>query len=428
MGTHATPLATSTTGRQFLSPISTTKRIKSNGPIDGWYPYYAGYTLGFALEVVDALCRQRPCTVLDPWNGSGTSTAAAVYRGHKAIGCDLNPATLAIASAKLVTRDEMSSLPERLRECFAEALDAELPAVAPSDPLLAWTPRGIAPFCRHLFRSLRRRSTRDGRIFVDPLWSAVTLCLLRALRGASVETRSNSAWATPVQSPRLSRRELQSQALAVADAIARDIALLPTHRADVRLGTGDARTLDLDTESVDLILTSPPYCTRIDYAQKLSFEWAALLGCDVDEFRSLRCELMGTTAIRDSQVDHLSLPDSVTDLLDRVRSHSSHRSESYYFRNLVQYFSDADLSVAEMSRVLRRDACTVLVLQNSYYKEIPIPLTDLFADIGRAHGLTASVVTRRSVSRSMSAINTRAKRYVDKRVYTEDVLLLEKSR
>ena len=41
-----------------------------------WYPYYAGYTTAFAAGVFEAYLSGAE-SVLDPWNGSGTTTAVA---------------------------------------------------------------------------------------------------------------------------------------------------------------------------------------------------------------------------------------------------------------------------------------------------------------------------------------------------------------
>jgi hypothetical protein len=39
---------------------------------------------------------------------------------------------------------------------------------------------------------------------------------------------------------------------------------------------GDCWSLPLDAESVDLVITSPPHCARIDYAVKTKFELAVM--------------------------------------------------------------------------------------------------------------------------------------------------------
>jgi hypothetical protein len=57
-----------------------------------------------------------------------------------------------------------------------------------------------------------------------------------------------------------------------------------------------SESLPIGDKSVDFILTSPPYCTRIDYAVATMPE-LALIGYKLNsDFKSLRKQLIGTVA------------------------------------------------------------------------------------------------------------------------------------
>lgn len=180
----------------------------------------------------------------------------------------------------------------------------------------------------------------------------------------------------------------------------------------------------MEAGKVDLVLSSPPYCTRIDYAKSTAFE-LAVLGIRNECFRSIRDQLMGTTTIRREQ-ELVMLPSSVETLLSRIGQHPSHRSAGYYMRNARQYFSDAHRALGEIARVLCPGGRAVLVLQNSYYKEIPIELSQFYCDMAQTHGLNARVVAQQRVGRTMASMNTRARAYRRHREYSEDVVLMEK--
>ena len=66
-----------------------------------WYPYYAGFTEEFVSEILREYVA-KDAAVLDPWNGSGTTTSACANRGLSSAGVDISPALTVIARARLV--------------------------------------------------------------------------------------------------------------------------------------------------------------------------------------------------------------------------------------------------------------------------------------------------------------------------------------
>lgn len=47
----------------------------------GWYRYYAGYSTGFVRDTLRSLPLPENSLILDPWNGSGTTTYVAAQTG-----------------------------------------------------------------------------------------------------------------------------------------------------------------------------------------------------------------------------------------------------------------------------------------------------------------------------------------------------------
>jgi hypothetical protein len=194
--------------------------------------------------------------------------------------------------------------------------------------------------------------------------------------------------------------------------------------SEVKLG--DSRALPLQSKAVDAVIGSPPYCTRVDYFRATQFELAALgIGSDSVSFRDLRERAMGTNLIRASaktlKADECG--PEVGALINRIGSHPSKASNGYYLRNYRQYFVDAFQSLSELKRVLRPNSPAVLVVQSSYYKEIPIDLGGLYVSMFEELGVKAEKVQAIPVKRSLAQINGRAAKYVTKRQYTEDVVL-----
>lgn len=57
----------------------------------------------------------------------------------------------------------------------------------------------------------------------------------------------------------------------------------------------DSKKLNIKSNTIDLVITSPPYLTRIDYAVSTRLELEIILGSE--GYKSLRKEMMGTTTV-----------------------------------------------------------------------------------------------------------------------------------
>src|SRR5216684_580563 len=94
------------------------KRNKHNrNGRSGWYEYYAGFSPTFVDDAL-ALSFAEPGIdrILDPWNGSGTTTDVATRKGFDCIGFDLNPATVIVAKARTLQPNVQPSLASLLED------------------------------------------------------------------------------------------------------------------------------------------------------------------------------------------------------------------------------------------------------------------------------------------------------------------------
>jgi hypothetical protein len=176
--------------------------------------------------------------------------------------------------------------------------------------------------------------------------------------------------------------------------------------------TASASALPLADSSIDLILTSPPYLTRIDYGVAYARE-LAVIGIDVFADRRLRSELMGTTLIRKSVTDtDREFGIVATDLLNRISKHESKASSGYYLKQARQYMLDLSESFDELARVARTGAYACMVVQDSYYKDVHVPLAEICSDEAAARGWTLESLEPFPVIRSLMTMNRSAREYV----------------
>jgi SAM-dependent methyltransferase len=411
----------------------------------GWYPYYAGFSPEF---VEDAINFARTCTsidrILDPWNGSGTTTQVAHSQGILVDGFDLNPAMVLVAKAKTLHTDVRASLPSLLDDICFKAQN--LRGIAQDDPLTAWLTERSASAVRSIDKAIfallvdGKQYTPIGRLRslseVSALASFFYLALFRTLRTLlSVFIGSNPTWlrqpdeGTPLidveerQIVHHFRNHLLSMKATLLAEFARSFSVEPAPRIDV----ADSTALPVTSGGFDLIVSSPPYCTRIDYAIKTRAE-LAILGIDQKSFRSLRDEMLGTPTIADTPTrSSVEWGQSCAQLLKCISQHRAKASKSYYWKTYAQYFRGLFQSIREISRALRPSGLCFLVVQDSYYKDLWVDLATITNEMAAAVNLRLVHRANFTTRRTMIGLNTSSRIYNNTHAHTESVLLWERN-
>ncbi len=117
-----------------------------------WYHYYAGYSPKFVKDVLNYLDLSPGSTVLDPWNGSGTTTQVARDMGFSVIGYDINPVMVIVAKAKMLGADVKSSSLNITSNIIKNANNYEIGPLFDNEPLETW----LTPKSAFVLRSIER--------------------------------------------------------------------------------------------------------------------------------------------------------------------------------------------------------------------------------------------------------------------------------
>lgn len=390
-----------------------------------WYPYYAGYSPDFVSSMIEILNAKNDDLVMDPWNGSGTTTTVCSFSGVKSVGFDLNPAMAVVAKARLVQSDVGPSAVSLLK-CI---IDRSVPrsALDPNDPLLEY----LGPKSTEHIRSLRSSilnvlSEIDDFVGLDntalgklsPIACFYLVVLFRAVRKLlSGQKTRNPTW---IRSPSQTRRRVSFSFSILRAAMLHEVHALVASgfyeaggnaKADCQIGIADSRALPVASESISAIVTSPPYCTRIDYAVSTRLELAVLGIGKMSGFDGIRERMLGTTVVGASEKRIINaLPATVLDTLSMIREHGSKASSTYYFKTFADYFIGLASSVKELYRVAKPGASLAIVVQDSNYKEVRIDLANLLISQAEKAGFLhrrrwdfRSRVTMRRLNRSSSS-------------------------
>jgi hypothetical protein len=424
-----------------VGPIENPKIRGFDSFPSSWYRFYPGFSEKFARSILLSAGLVEGDWVLDPWNGGGTTTSTSASLGLNVYGYDLNPAMVIVAKARCLDPAEYPSLRplginiiRRAENSFVTALD---------DPLLTWLTSGSVTAVRSIEAAIQRLLVDHGEYkairvrgtdSVSDLAAFFYVALFRTLRHILRPfLTSNPTW---LKQPHSCRARLRPDVSTVRDVFRSELAKMmppraPAHgarRSERVLGIASSEKLPLPDNAVKFILASPPYCTRIDYAMATSSELALLGFGQASGFDELRRKLMGAATVPKIAPHGLDeWGGTCLQFLEGLRGHASKASSTYYYKNHVKYFHSLSCSISEMSRVMTPGAGCVLVVQDSYYKDLHNDLPLIITEMASSRRLILRQRDNFHLSRTMAGIHPGTRSYRNFFGATESVLFLERT-
>lgn len=401
-------------------------------PVDEWYRYYAGYSAVFVRRTL-AQVAPEASVVLDPWNGTGTTTVVAASQKVAAFGFDINPAMVVVSRARLLGTGVWASIPALGDDVVGHATPVEVA----DDPLRFWFTDQSAAAIRGLQASVHRLLVDSGASAYPILDTASRMSTLSAFFYAVLFRTVRVLIATvagtnPTWWKRLSDQErLEPERKTIIEHFRRSAKELAEglHRAnfnepvDTIVNVGNCRKLPIANGCVDAVISSPPYCTRIDYGVSTRPE-LAILGAAEADIKALRDAMVGTPTVTGEGGTGESWGELATRFLTKVTEHESKASRVYYAKYYRQYYAGMWASLGELRRVTRAGGPVVLVVQDNHYKELRNDTPGILAEMAQRRGFTDTARYDFPVARNRAGLNPHARRYRAQNAAVESVLVL----
>jgi hypothetical protein len=407
-------------------------RTRYREGIHAWTHAYAGFSFDFALEALKQLDATSNDVVLDPFVGSGMTVVAASTLGTRAIGIDLDPFSALITRAKVALRAEHKVVRRLLATRLTPASERFLPIATDffSSPDLAYAATVFDRVARRIDGDISRIWTtilEDNTGETDCECIAITAVILAGRALAKVARGSNPVWYRKVKTKSDREQKLPDLSLRFCERLIDDLhAARRNFRArDVRVFSQNFIKQSLPSNSIDLILTSPPYLGRLDYVVSHLPELALLSGFIPVDIEQLRRTMLGTTKMLGKSQPTSSWGSTCLSILEKIQNHSSYASRRYYHRFYCQYFADLFQSLCEMRRICRRSARGILVIQDSFYKELRIPIVQIVAEMGDAVSIGVKELRTETKTGHIGSMSPRQRLYAPLKALSESVLLLE---
>jgi hypothetical protein len=405
----------------------------------GWYSYYAGFSLKFASQAIASLQIERGSTILDPWSGAGTTLVAARANNLRGIGVDANPALVLVARGRILGPEVRSSL-RSLTEDLLEHARTDSSSTS-DDPLEQWVDAESASRLRAFERALQKLlvdpkryvSVKDrGVAGMSSLAAYFYVVAFEVARSWAVDAQSsNPTWFKQQDggTHTVSWSEFASQIRATQSRLSAATVVNRPRAAPSSSLLGNSMSLPVKDHSCQAALTSPPYLTRIDYVIATLPE-LAVLGYGRADASSLRDLMIGTPTIAGPHVDEVPARwgPRVGTFLGSVRAHPSKASSSYYLKTFAQYFAGMAASIDELGRAVEPGGSLILIVQDSYYKEIRIDLANLLTDLACQSDWEVVRQLTFDIPRTIASINPGARKYRSEFSSSESVVQLRRLR
>ena len=302
--------------------------------------------------------------ILDPMSGSGTVLAIACAERHHAVGVDIDPLAVLISKVWTTAID-----PAVLKKKANKVLDAAYKtsvSIRTCDAYPTNVDEETKQFIKFWFDNRSRRqltslssvisTIRDKKIR-NALWCAFSRLIITKKSGASLamdlsHSRPHKVFTQTPSEP--FHRFLSAVDHVAGNCIDSNRNMVP----EVRMYEGDARNLKMGDESIDLVLTSPPYLNAIDYIRcsKFSLVW---MGYTIKYLRNIRSTSIGAEASRKIENDRVK--NILSNLNLRPKLQPKHEAI------LLRYIDDMRRVVHETARVLAKDGRAVYVIGEILY-------------------------------------------------------------
>ncbi|MFH0738173.1 MAG: DNA methyltransferase [Candidatus Micrarchaeota archaeon] len=340
-----------------------TFELSKEKPVHGWFWYKEGFApelVEFAIDDYMKMRGARPQTILDPFCGVGTTLLTAKERGIESAGVDAS--TLAVFVSKTKTDDYA---PEDLESALAFLSKKIDPAPETDWQFELFSPRAAFPK-RNYNEILSLRGAieqEDGRVR-----NLLLLALLSIMPQASIIQKDGGVLKVDNRKRALPAKEIFRRKV---KRMARELSgRIQGHSPHVLLG--DARALDAPGESVDLVVTSPPYLNNIDYSKIYGLE-LSLLNMSKAEAEEVRMRAIRSFIGKRMQVEEM--PPEVGDVGLRIPI-------------VGTYFKDMEGAISEMFRVLKKGGCAHVNVSNSVIHETHVLVDEVFGQMAERIGFS----------------------------------------
>ncbi len=351
---------------------------------------YHRYPAKFIPQIVSRLAEKytkKKDLIIDPFGGCGTTLVESKVLGRRSIGVDINPVAVLITKVKKTPLqpfdilEEFAAIMERIK-LYKEDTKLDLPDHEKIDYWFKPEQKRKLTFLLKEINKVKDIDIKD--FFYCGFSNILKNCSIWA-QGSSKPTRDfDKKPSDPFVVFNRQIRAMVKGNSSFLDIIKEnDSKNIP---CDVKCA--DARSIPVKDNSVNLVVTSPPYVTSYEYADlhQLTVLWFNY----VEDFSDFRKRFIGTSYHAEKSIDlNSKIAEDIINKLEEIHKKTS--------REVATYFSEMNQVFTEMHRIIKPNGIISIVVGNTKLKKVEILNGEVFVDQLQNLGFTIEDIIKREI-------------------------------
>jgi len=352
---------------------------------------YHKYPAKFIPQLVSRLLKrysEEGDLILDPFGGCGTTLVEAKLNNRNSVSIDVNDSAILISSAKAtainpIVLEENNKL---LLERIARNNDRNNYYKSANNRLQYWFKKKQYNKLSRIYNEIQNEPNRNLKIFYNCCFSNILKnCSKWYSKSIKPQQDPNKKDADPVSTFTEHLNYMTTRNAEYYNLLSK------SKRTKSSVKKADARRTGLSKNSVDLVITSPPYAISYEYADihQLSLLWFG----SVTNIADIRKDYVGTSS-KKAIIER----DKIVSPVGLKTIESLQKSNLGLANQMANYIVDIDLTFREMYRVLKHNKRVCIIIGDTQYLGTNIPNTEISIELLKNTGFKIDKIIKRKIS------------------------------
>lgn len=357
--------------------------------IHRWYPYVEGFSESFVLECLSTF--DKKSIVYDPFNGSGTTSTACAYNGYTCYTSEVNPLMQFIANTKvntvknIIENDKIDYIIKKEKDFKIQIEKSNLQY----DNLINNCYIDFGFFSDKNLNQINVIKNFIKDIEDEDIKNIFNIALASILVKVSNMTRSTDLRRKTERELKNTSSDVFKEYINSLDNIINDISInINVKIKEFKMISNNAKDIDMKySNTVDCIITSPPYINGTNYFRNTKLElWILDYIFSDNDSKKYRLEAItaGINNVTKDKTEHTEY-NNIIKVVEKIAKVSPDKRIP---KMVEQYFCDMEIVFQNFSKILKHNGKVFFDIGDSQYYNIYVPVYDFINEIAKKNGLT----------------------------------------